>query len=64
MTSIYFSFIVSFSFYTANPENDGQRVQEFFSTMEAAIIDHPLWAGAANEEVDCAMEVKKLHYLS
>ncbi|KAJ9167310.1 hypothetical protein P3X46_021974 [Hevea brasiliensis] len=50
------SFIVSFSFYTANPENDGKRVQEFFSTMEATIIEHPLWAGATNEEVDCAME--------
>ncbi|KDP36696.1 hypothetical protein JCGZ_07987 [Jatropha curcas] len=50
------SFIVSFSFYTANPENDGKRVQEFFSTMEGAIMDHPLWAGATNEEVDCAME--------
>ncbi|XP_057987469.1 vacuolar protein sorting-associated protein 9A isoform X4 [Hevea brasiliensis] len=51
------SFIVSFSFYTANPENDGKRVQEFFSTMEATIIEHPLWAGATNEEVDCAMEL-------
>ncbi|KAF2296990.1 hypothetical protein GH714_014141 [Hevea brasiliensis] len=24
--------------------------------MEATIIEHPLWAGATNEEVDCAME--------
>ncbi|KAB1211006.1 Vacuolar protein sorting-associated protein 9A [Morella rubra] len=50
------SFIVSFSFYAANPENDGKRVQEFFLTMEAAIREHPLWTGATDEEVDCAME--------
>ncbi|KAL5845600.1 hypothetical protein ACOSQ3_009124 [Xanthoceras sorbifolium] len=50
------SFIVSFSFYTANPENDGKKVQDFFFTMEAAIRDHPLWDGASNEEIDSAME--------
>ncbi|KAK0577328.1 hypothetical protein LWI29_031366 [Acer saccharum] len=50
------SFIVSFSFYTANPENDGKKVQDFFFTMEAAIRDHPLWDGASIEEIDSAME--------
>ncbi|BFG40443.1 hypothetical protein CerSpe_267170 [Prunus speciosa] len=50
------SFIVSFSFYAANPENDGKKVQEFYTTMEDAIRDHPLWAGATDQEVDCAME--------
>ncbi|KAK9271105.1 hypothetical protein L1049_026694 [Liquidambar formosana] len=50
------SFIVSFSFYVANPENDGKRVQEFLLTMESAIRDHPLWAGASEEEIDCAVE--------
>ncbi|KAL5776030.1 hypothetical protein ACOSP7_008956 [Xanthoceras sorbifolium] len=50
------SFIVSFSFYTANPDNDGKKVQDFFFTMEAAIRDHPLWDGASNEEIDSAME--------
>ncbi|GKV35143.1 hypothetical protein SLEP1_g43448 [Rubroshorea leprosula] len=50
------SFIVSFSFYPANPENDGKKVQEFFLTMETAIRDHPLWAGATDEEIDSAME--------
>lgn len=50
------SFIVSFSFYAANPENDGKRVQEFFLTMEAAIREHPLWAGATDEEIDSALE--------
>ncbi|GLU06665.1 hypothetical protein SLE2022_236710 [Rubroshorea leprosula] len=50
------SFIVSFSFYPANPENDGKKVQEFFLTMEAALRDHPLWAGATDEEIDSAME--------
>ncbi|XP_059449879.1 vacuolar protein sorting-associated protein 9A-like isoform X2 [Corylus avellana] len=50
------SFIVSFSFYTANPENDGKRVQEFFLTMEAAIREHSLWAGATDEEIDSALE--------
>lgn len=57
MNISFFSFIVSFSFYAANPENDGKRVQEFFLTMEAAIREHPLWTGATDEEVDCAMEV-------
>ncbi|XP_062020455.1 vacuolar protein sorting-associated protein 9A-like [Rosa rugosa] len=50
------SFIVSFSFYPANPENDGKRVQEFFATMEDSIRDHPLWAGATDQEVESAME--------
>ncbi|XP_041004293.1 vacuolar protein sorting-associated protein 9A-like isoform X2 [Juglans microcarpa x Juglans regia] len=50
------SFIVSSSFYAANPENDGKRVQEFYLTMEAAIREHPLWTGASEEEVDHAME--------
>ncbi|KAJ7982562.1 vacuolar protein sorting-associated protein 9A-like [Quillaja saponaria] len=50
------SFIVSFSFYPANPENDGKRVQDFFLTMEAAFRDHPLWMGATEEEIDRAME--------
>ncbi|XP_057469619.1 vacuolar protein sorting-associated protein 9A-like isoform X2 [Actinidia eriantha] len=50
------SFIVSFSFYLANPENDGKRLQDFLLTMEAAIRDHPLWAGASEEEIDCAIE--------
>uniref|UniRef100_A0A2P2JX98 Vacuolar protein sorting-associated protein 9A-like isoform X2 n=1 Tax=Rhizophora mucronata TaxID=61149 RepID=A0A2P2JX98_RHIMU len=50
------SFIVSFSFYAANPDNDGEKVQDYFSKMEDAIVDHPLWASATNEEIDCAME--------
>ncbi|KAJ0087491.1 hypothetical protein Patl1_06983 [Pistacia atlantica] len=50
------SFIVSFSFYTANPENDGKRVQEFYLTMECAIRDHPFWVGATEEEIDSALE--------
>lgn len=48
---------MSFSFCTPNPENDGKKVQDFFLTMEAAIVDHPLWDGATNEEIDNAMEV-------
>ncbi|KAL5538970.1 hypothetical protein UlMin_043308 [Ulmus minor] len=50
------SFIVSFSFYPPNPENDGKKVQDFFTTMEEAISDHPLWANATDEQVDRAME--------
>ncbi|XAR57471.1 hypothetical protein NMG60_11025627 [Bertholletia excelsa] len=50
------SFIVSFSFYTASPENDGKKLQDFLTTMEAAIRDHPLWATASDEEIDCAIE--------
>ncbi|XP_059631061.1 vacuolar protein sorting-associated protein 9A-like isoform X2 [Cornus florida] len=50
------SFIVSFSFHMANPENDGKRLQDFLLTMEVAIRDHPLWDGATEEEIDCAIE--------
>lgn len=51
---------MSFSFYAPNPENDGKRVQEFYLAMENSIRDHPLWSGASEEEIDCAMEVKRL----
>lgn len=50
------SFLVSFSFYTSNAENDSKKVQEFFSRMETAIRDHPLWANASEEDIDCALE--------
>ncbi|KAL6997392.1 Vacuolar protein sorting-associated protein 9A [Sarracenia purpurea var. burkii] len=50
------SFIVSFSFFTVNPDNDGKRLQDFLLTMEAAIRGHPLWAGALEEEIDSAIE--------
>lgn len=50
------SFIVSFSFYQPKPENDGRRVQDFFLSMEVAIRNHPLWATATEEDIDCAME--------
>ncbi|KAG5520303.1 hypothetical protein RHGRI_033017 [Rhododendron griersonianum] len=50
------SFIVSFSFSTANPENDGKRLQDFLLTMETSIRDHPLWDGASEEEIDSAIE--------
>ncbi|KAI4388741.1 hypothetical protein MLD38_001045 [Melastoma candidum] len=50
------SFIVSFSFYPANPDNDGKKVQDFFCSMESALRDHPLWAGATDDEIDRAME--------
>ncbi|KAF5738810.1 vacuolar protein sorting-associated protein 9A-like isoform X1 [Tripterygium wilfordii] len=50
------SFIVSFSFYSPYPENDGKRVQEFFSIFEVAIMDHQLWENSSMEEIDCSME--------
>ncbi|KAK2385852.1 vacuolar protein sorting-associated protein 9A [Trifolium repens] len=50
------SFIVSFSFYQPKPENDGERVQDFFVSMEVAIRNHPLWATATEDDIDCAME--------
>ncbi|XWS21993.1 hypothetical protein CRYUN_Cryun30bG0105400 [Craigia yunnanensis] len=50
------SFIVSFSFYAANPENDGKKIQDFFLTMEAAIRDHPLWEDSSDAEIDNALE--------
>lgn len=55
------SFIVSFSFSTANPENDGKRLQDFLLTMETSIRDHPLWDGASEEEIDSAIEVIVLY---
>ncbi|XP_028806016.1 vacuolar protein sorting-associated protein 9A-like [Neltuma alba] len=58
------SFIVSFSFYPPNPENDGKRVQEFYLTMEAAIREHPLWTGATEEEIDCAMEALEKYVMT
>ncbi|XP_038716925.1 vacuolar protein sorting-associated protein 9A-like isoform X2 [Tripterygium wilfordii] len=51
------SFIVSFSFYSPYPENDGKRVQEFFSIFEVAIMDHQLWENSSMEEIDCSMEL-------
>ncbi|KAK6940385.1 RABX5, catalytic core helical domain [Dillenia turbinata] len=50
------SFIVS-SFHTANSETDGKKLQDFLLTMEGSIRDHPLWAGATEEEIDCALEL-------
>lgn len=55
---VFISFIVSFSFYQPKPENDGRRVQDFFLSMEVAIRNHPLWATATEEDIDCAMEVR------
>ncbi|KAK3038252.1 hypothetical protein RJ639_030861 [Escallonia herrerae] len=49
-------FIVSFTFYAENSENDGARFQDFLLAMEATIRDHPLWASASEEEIDCAVE--------
>jgi hypothetical protein len=54
---VFISFIVSFSFYQPKPENDGERVQDFFVSMEVAIRNHPLWATATEDDIDCAMEV-------
>ncbi|MBA0681047.1 hypothetical protein Goari_012709 [Gossypium aridum] len=50
------SFIVSFSYTASNPETDGKRIQEFFQTMEDAIMDHPLWASSSDDETDNALE--------
>ncbi|KAK4285046.1 hypothetical protein QN277_001792 [Acacia crassicarpa] len=58
------SFIVSFSFYPPNPESDGKRVQEFYLTMETAIREHPLWTGATEEEIDCAMEALEKYVMT
>ncbi|KAG0546728.1 hypothetical protein BDA96_01G018600 [Sorghum bicolor] len=50
------SFLVSFSFHAPNAEEDGCKVQAFFTEMESAIRDHPLWANATNQEIDHALE--------
>ncbi|XP_077224710.1 vacuolar protein sorting-associated protein 9A-like [Tasmannia lanceolata] len=50
------SFIVSFSFQAANSENDSRRLQDFLLAMETTIRDHPLWAGASEEDIDNAVE--------
>ena len=49
---------MSFSFHAPNAEEDGCKVQAFFTEMESAIRDHPLWANATNQEIDHALEVK------
>ncbi|KAJ4965357.1 hypothetical protein NE237_017206 [Protea cynaroides] len=41
---------------SVNSENDSKRLQDFLSTMETNIRDHPLWSGASEEEIDCAIE--------
>lgn len=48
---------MSFSFQNSDAEDEGQRVQDFLARMETTIKEHPLWAHAAYEEIDNAMEV-------
>ncbi|XP_072999036.1 vacuolar protein sorting-associated protein 9A-like isoform X2 [Typha latifolia] len=50
------SFIVSFTYQATDAENDSKKIQEFLMTMETTIKGHPLWAHAADEEIDCAIE--------
>nr|GME02512.1 vacuolar protein sorting-associated protein 9A-like isoform X1 [Ipomoea batatas] len=49
-------FTVSFPYYMENSESDGERLQAFLLTMESKIRSHPLWAGATDNEIDCAVE--------
>ncbi|XP_042454892.1 vacuolar protein sorting-associated protein 9A-like [Zingiber officinale] len=50
------SFIVSFSFENSDAEDEGQRIQDFLARMETTVKEHPLWAHAARQEIDNAME--------
>ncbi|XP_042454895.1 vacuolar protein sorting-associated protein 9A-like isoform X1 [Zingiber officinale] len=40
----------------APSKDEGQRVQAFLARMETTIKEHPLWAHAAHQEIDNAME--------
>jgi hypothetical protein len=51
------SFLASLSPDEPSAEDDGARVQAFYSTMEAAFREHPLWANATHQEIDHALEV-------
>ncbi|KAF3773872.1 Vacuolar sorting-associated protein 9A [Nymphaea thermarum] len=50
------SFIVSFSFHAYDAERDSKKLQDFLVSMESIFRDHPLWAGATEEEIDNAVE--------
>ena len=51
------SFLTSLTLDEPNAEEDGKKVQTFFAAMETSIKEHPLWANAANQEIDHALEV-------
>ncbi|KAL5676353.1 hypothetical protein ACJX0J_012484, partial [Zea mays] len=50
------SFLVSFSFHTANAEEDDSKVQAFLAEMESSIRDPSLRANATDQEIDHALE--------
>uniref|UniRef100_A0A804MHY6 RABX5 catalytic core helical domain-containing protein n=1 Tax=Zea mays TaxID=4577 RepID=A0A804MHY6_MAIZE len=49
-------FLVSFSFHTANAEEDDSKVQAFLAEMESSIRDPSLRANATDQEIDHALE--------
>ncbi|KAK1642392.1 hypothetical protein QYE76_060197 [Lolium multiflorum] len=49
------SFLASLSLDDPSAEEDGARVQAFYSAMEAAFREHPLWANATHQEIDHAL---------
>ena len=51
------SFINDLSGKPPNPETDSKSVQDFLASMEITFKEHPLWAGATNEELESAGEV-------
>jgi hypothetical protein len=53
------SFLASLSLDEPSAEEDGARVQAFYTAMEAAFREHPLWANATHQEIDHALEVPK-----
>ncbi|CAM0877942.1 unnamed protein product [Alopecurus aequalis] len=50
------SFLASLALDEPSAEEDGARVQAFYTAMEAAFRDHPLWANATHHEIDHALE--------
>ncbi|KQK12196.1 hypothetical protein BRADI_1g02117v3 [Brachypodium distachyon] len=50
------SFLASLSLDEPSAEEDGARVQAFFTAMETTIREHPLWANATHQEIDHALE--------
>lgn len=50
-------FVREFATRTPNIEEDSEGVQSFLTTTKAVLENHPVFANATEEELDCACEV-------
>lgn len=49
---------MSFQASAPDPDRDSAAVQQFLAQTEATFRAHPLWAGATEEELESAGEVR------